>query len=91
MGMKTNEENVNEGLILQLKGSMNEGDYGVFVALSHFTDHAKKFLEMTPRIRGIDCDEFISLFLKYYDVLDEKYRAAIPLQRVFIPNVVDNK
>ena len=44
MGMKTNEENVNEGLIQQLKGSMNEGDYGVFAALSHFTDHAKKFL-----------------------------------------------
>lgn len=44
MGMKTNEENVNEGLIQQLKGSMNEGDYGVFVALSHFTDHAKKFI-----------------------------------------------
>ena len=44
MGMKTNEENVNEGLIKQLKGSMNEGDYGVFVALSHFTDHAKKFI-----------------------------------------------
>ena len=89
--VKSQDADINEGLIQQLKGSMNEGDYGVFVALSHFTDHAKKFLDMTPRIRGIDCDEFISLFLKYYDVLDEKYRAAIPLQRVFIPNVVDNK
>ena len=42
-------------------------------------------LEKTPRIRAIDCDEFLDLFLKYYDRLDEQYQKTIPLKRVYIP------
>ena len=59
--------------------------------LSHFKENAKAFLQRTPMIRGIDCDDFIDLFLKYYDKLDEKYQRKIPLRKVFIPNVVDNQ
>ena len=88
--VKSQDEAIPERLIQALKGSMDEGDYGVFVALSHFTENAVKFLEKTPRIRAIDCDEFIDLFLKYYDKLDEQFRKSIPLRRVYIP-VADNQ
>jgi len=83
--VKSQDADISEGLIQQLKGSMDEGDYGVFVALSHFTQNAIMFLKHTPRIRAIDADEFVGLFLKYYDQLDEKHQHAIPLKRIFVP------
>ena len=39
----------------------------------------------TPIIRGIDGDELVGLVLKYYDLLDEKYRKMIPLKMIYIP------
>ena len=89
--VKSQDADITEELIQKLKGAMDPGDYGVFVALSHFKENAKAFLSRTPMIRGIDCDDFIDLFLKYYDKLDEKYQRKIPLRKVFIPNVVDNQ
>ena len=89
--VKSQDADIAEELIQKLKGAMDPGDYGVFVALSHFKENAKAFLEHTPMIRGIDCDDFIDLFLKYYDKLDEKYQRKIPLRKVFIPNVVDSQ
>lgn len=84
--VKSQDADITEEQIQKLKGSMDEGDYGLFVALSHFKGNALKFLEKTPRIKAIDCDEFIDLFLKYYDRLSEEYQNQIPLRRVYIPN-----
>ena len=89
--VKSQDADISEELVQKLKGAMDPGDYGVFVALSHFRENAKAFLARTPMIRGIDCDDFIDLFLKYYDMLDEKYKRKIPLRKVFIPNVVDGQ
>lgn len=88
--VKSQDSKISEDLIHQLKGCMDEGDYGLFVALSHFQDNAIKFLEKTPRIRAIDVDEFIDLFLKYYDLLDKRYREAVPLRRVYIPSEAES-
>lgn len=85
--VKSQDSDITEDLVQKLKGSMDEGDYGVFVALSHFKNNALSFLQKTPRIRGIDSDEFVGLFLKYYDGLSESIRGKIPLRRVFIPRV----
>ncbi len=83
--VKSNDSAIQEDRIQALKGLMHEGDYGLFVTLSDYTKNAKKFLEDNPRIRGINGPEFVSLFLKYYKSLDEKYRDMIPLKEVFIP------
>ena len=89
--VKSQDGAITEETIQKLKGAMDEGDYGVFVALSHFTDNAINFLKKTPRIRAIDCDEFIDLFLKYYDKLDEEYQKKIPLKKVYIPVAVNQE
>ena len=68
---------------------MAEGDYGLFVTLSNYTKNAQKFLENTPRIRGINGTELVELILKYYDQLSEKYRKMIPLKMVYIPVPVE--
>ena len=64
---------------------MREGDYGLFITLSNYTKNAKKYLDNTPIIRGINGTELVELVLKYYDSLSEQYRRMIPLEKVFIP------
>lgn len=64
---------------------MHEGDYGLFVTLSNYTKNAKKYLENTPIIRGINGMELVELVLKYYGQLSEKYQKIIPLKMVYIP------
>ena len=64
---------------------MREGDYGLFISLSGYTKNAKRYLNSTPIIRGIDGDEFVTLVLKYYEKLSPKYKKVIPLEQVYIP------
>lgn len=89
--VKSTDGNITEQTIMSLKGAMREGDYGLFVTLSHYTKNAQKYLINTPIIRGIDGDELVGLILKYYDLLDEKYRKMIPLKMVYIPVAEDGK
>ena len=64
---------------------MREGDYGLFVTLSNYTKNAKKYLNDTPIIRGINGTELVDLILKHYEQMDEKYQRMIPLKMVYIP------
>ena len=64
---------------------MREGDYGLFVTLSDYTKNAKKYLNETPIIRGINGTELVELVLKHYDLMDDKYKKLIPLKMVYIP------
>ena len=83
--VKSTDGDIKQETIMSLKGAMREGDYGLFVTLSHYKKAAQKYLDSTPIIRGIDGDELVGLVLKYYDLLDEKYRKMIPLKKVYIP------
>ena len=64
---------------------MREGDYGLFVTLSNYTQNARKYLNNTPIIRSINGTELVDLILKYYEELSDKYQKMIPLKRVYIP------
>ena len=83
--VKSQDGDIRETTIQSLKGAMREGDYGLFVTLSNYTKNARKYLEGTPIIRGINGMELVELILKYYDQLSEKYRKMIPLKMVYIP------
>ena len=83
--VKSQDGDIKETTIQSLKGAMREGDYGLFVTLSNYTKNAKKYLENTPIIRGINGTELVDLILKYYGALDEKYQKMIPLKMVYIP------
>jgi restriction system protein len=83
--VKSQDGDIKETMIQSLKGAMREGDYGVFVTLSDYTKNARKYLEITPIIRGINGTDLVDLVLKYYEKLDEKYRKIIPLKMVYIP------
>ena len=83
--VKSQDSDIKEATIQSLKGAMREGDYGLFVTLSNYTKNAQRYLESTPIIRGINGAELVDLVLKYYDLLDEKYKKMIPLKMVYIP------
>lgn len=83
--VKSGDGDIRETTIQSLKGAMREGDYGLFVTLANYTKNARKYLDSTPIIRGINGDELVDLILKYYELLDEKYRRMIPLKKVYIP------
>ncbi len=83
--VKSQDGDIKETTIQSLKGAMREGDYGLFVTLSNYTKNARKYLDSTPIIRGINGTELVDLILKYYEELSEKYRKKIPLKQVYIP------
>ncbi len=85
--VKSNDGMIREATIQSLKGAMREGDYGLFVTLSDFTKNAKKYLEATPIIRGINGVQLAELVMRYYDDLDDKYKRFVPLKRVYIPDI----
>ena len=64
---------------------MREGDYGLFITLSDYTKNARRYLDNTPILRGINGAELAELIMKYYDGLSDKYKRIIPLKRVYIP------
>lgn len=87
--VKSQNGDIKESTIQSLKGTMREGDYGLFVTLSNYTKNAQKYLESTPIIRGINGTELVDLILKYYEDLSEKYRKMIPLKMVYIPVAIE--
>lgn len=87
--VKSQDSNIKEAAIQSLKGAMREGDYGLFVTLSDYTKNAKKYLDNTPIIRGINGTDLVDLILKYYMDLSDKYRKMIPLKMVYIPVAKD--
>ena len=65
------------------KHSGNINDISVYG--QEFNSTTWKLAQMNLAIRGIDGDELVNLILKYYELLDEKYRRMIPLKMVYIP------
>ena len=89
--VKSQDSDIKESTIQSLKGAMREGDYGLFVTLSNYTNNAQKYLKNTPIIRGINGTELVDLVLKYYDQLSEKFKKMIPLKMVYIPVVTEEE
>lgn len=63
--VKSQDGNITESTIQSLKGAMDEGDYGLFVTLSDYTQNAKKYLEKHSIIKSLNGSEFVDLILKY--------------------------
>ena len=83
--VKSQEGNITESTVQALKGTMDEGDYGLFVTLSDYATNAKKYLEKHPIIKSINGSELVDLILKYYDDMPDKFKDVIKLKKVFIP------
>lgn len=85
--VKSQNGNVTESTVQSLKGTIDEGGYGLFVTLSDYTKNAKIYLENHPMIKSINGSELVDLILKYYDDMSDDFKDVIKLKKVFIPVV----
>lgn len=83
--VKSQNGNVTESTVQSLKGTIDEGGYGLFVTLSDYTKNAKIYLENHPMIKSINGSELVDLILKYYDDMSDEFKDVVKLKKVFIP------
>lgn len=68
-----------------LFGNLGEGEYGLLVTLGTLSSQAKDFAKRKPNLRLIEGSELVDFVLEHYEGLDPRYKALIPLKRVYIP------
>lgn len=71
-----------------LLGQLVPGEYAVFISLNGFTPNAK-VVERDKRstLRTLTGASLTTLILEHYERLDPRHKAAIPLKRIYIPDV----
>lgn len=71
-----------------LYGSVESTEFGLFVALSEFTQPAKNFAQSKSNLRIIDGDALVDLVLSHYEEFDSRYKGVLPLKRVYVPEAI---
>ena len=89
--VKSNDADITPDKVQALYGNVAAGEYGLFIALSGFSKRAREFAKSKANLRIIDGDELIDIILEYYEQLDSKYKAKIPLRNVYIPVQVESE
>jgi len=83
--VKSGEGNVGSPEVAALAGAIGDKGAGLFVTLASFSKQARDFADAKGNLRLLDGDALLDLLLEHYEDLDAKYRAEIPLKRVYIP------
>lgn len=83
--VKSSEGAIGEPEVKQLKGNLSGGEKGLLVTLGTISSKAELFARTVPDIRLIDGENLVKLILEHYEQFDSRYRAAVPLKRVYLP------
>ena len=84
--VKSIEGIVGQPEVSALNGALAANEYGLFVTLGSFTNQAKTFARGKSNLRLIDGDGLIDLILEHYEQFDSRYKALLPLKRVYVPD-----
>ena len=71
-----------------LYGKVEQSEYGLLITLGGFTNQAKSFATNKSNLRLIDGDALVDLILAHYEAFDSRYKGALPLKRVYVPEGV---
>lgn len=82
---KSSEGSIGDPQISQLYGKVAPSEFGLYVTLGYFTPQAIQFARSKSNLRLIDGDALVELVQNHYEALDTKYKAMIPLRRVYLP------
>jgi restriction system protein len=88
--VKSGEGTVGEPAVAQLNGKFDRSEFGLVITLGTFTPPAKNFARNKSNLRLIDGDELVSLILQHYEQFDSRYKALLPLKRVYVPEPLDD-
>jgi len=83
--VKSTEGKVGDPEVSSLYGKVGTNEYGLLVTLGYFSTQAASFARAKSNLRLIDGDELVALVLAHYEDLDARYKALLPLRRVYIP------
>lgn len=89
--VKSTEGTTGDPEVSSLYGKVGQGEHGLFVTLGTFSPKAAAFAKSKSNLRHIDGDELVDLIFAHYDQFDSKYKALIPLKRVFVPEAVEEE
>jgi restriction system protein len=59
------------------------------ITLGNYTNQAIQFARAKGNLRLIDGEELVLLILSHYEQFDSKYKALLPLKRVYVPEPLD--
>jgi restriction system protein len=86
--VKSTEGKVGDPEVSSLYGKIGPGEFGLVVALGAFTPKAISFASSKSNLRLIDGAELVGLILDHYDQFNSRYKALLPLRRVYVPEVI---
>jgi restriction system protein len=84
--VKSTEGSVGRPDVQALLGCLGTGEYGLLVTLGGYTGQALDFAKSKGPIQLIDGARLVKLVMAHYESLDPKFRAIIPLKRVYVPS-----
>jgi restriction system protein len=87
--VKSTEGSIGDPVVSQLYGKVEKTEHGMVVTLGSFTNAAKSFARNKSNLRLIDGEELVNLILQHYDKFDSKYKALLPLKRVYVPEPLE--
>ena len=83
--IKSRNDTVKQDEVAALYGRLaGDNEVGLFVTLSSYAVQARSFAKSKEKIRLIDGSELVNLIFEHYDEFDGKYKAFLPLRRVFM-------
>jgi restriction system protein len=85
--VKAHEANIGADCVKAFYAMVHDRDVGVFITSGGYSAGALDFARSKANLRLINGIELVDLIQKYYDSLDVTFRRAIPLRRVFVPDV----
>jgi restriction system protein len=73
-------------------GALRTGDSSLYVSTGGFTKDATQAAEHSPvSVTLPDRDAFIQMLLEHYEVLDQEYKAQVPLRSVGADGMISER
>jgi restriction system protein len=87
--VKSTEGTVGDPVVSALYGKVAQNEFGLLVTLGSFSSQARNFALGKTNLRLIDGEEFVNLILQHYEQFDSRYKALLPLKRIYVPEPLE--
>lgn len=85
--VKSTEGAIGDPVASALYGKLaQQGEYALLMSLGTYTNQAKIFARSKGNLRLIDGDGLVDLVLQHYEKFDSRYKALLPMKRVYVPD-----
>jgi restriction system protein len=87
--VKSSDGQIGDKDVSAVAGKLKAGEAGLVIALGGFTHLARTFAESRPNLRLLDGDQLVDLVLEHYESFHPEFKTAIPVRRVYVPDVAE--